>query len=310
MEFERAIFRVYERCVEGLRDDDNEVITSKSCRIIEALTFFLATFFLFTLFSLHFTFVGHSRCLPQLLQMNGLTGISDDSIFQITLDNQLSPDGSGAHDVSYQDGSVSPYEFLLKNRRYRYYNIFNKILNIVQSSNITNVIDSTLVPNPNVTAYYDYEFTFNIGELVLPDKIRKDHDFKIINMTMSSDLCFGNSPIHYLLPLGGMDTVIINDFMYTFHKSGHLITANGDYYHWTKKDTQGYSSYEEWIIYKIYAIFLSVFVFFLLSTSTALLVRVLISSGVVLLLPIFYLFQVIYIFLFYYTHKYVYSYII
>jgi hypothetical protein len=67
MEFERAIFRVYERCLEGLRDDDNEAVNSKSCRAFELLSLFGAIFFLCTLVFLHVNFVGRPGCLPALL---------------------------------------------------------------------------------------------------------------------------------------------------------------------------------------------------------------------------------------------------
>ena len=67
MEFERAIFRVYERCLEGLRDDDNEAVNSKSCRAFELISLGGAFFFLLTLIFLHLNFVGRAGCLPTLL---------------------------------------------------------------------------------------------------------------------------------------------------------------------------------------------------------------------------------------------------
>ena len=68
MEFERAIFRVYERCLEGLRDDENDSVNSKTCRAFELLSLGGAVFFLFTLIFLHLSFVGRPGCLPELLQ--------------------------------------------------------------------------------------------------------------------------------------------------------------------------------------------------------------------------------------------------
>lgn len=72
MEFERAIFRVYERCLEGLRDEDNEAVNSKSCRAFELLSLSGAIFFLLTLIFLHVTFVGRPGCLPMLLEERAL----------------------------------------------------------------------------------------------------------------------------------------------------------------------------------------------------------------------------------------------
>jgi hypothetical protein len=73
MEFERAIFRVYERCLEGLRDEDNDGVSSKSCRTFELLSLGGAIFFLFTLVFLHVNFVGRPGCLPILLQERALS---------------------------------------------------------------------------------------------------------------------------------------------------------------------------------------------------------------------------------------------
>jgi hypothetical protein len=72
MEFERAIYRVYERCLEGLRDEDDEAINSKSCRAFELLSLFGAIFFLCALVLLHVNFVGRAGCLPSLLNERGM----------------------------------------------------------------------------------------------------------------------------------------------------------------------------------------------------------------------------------------------
>ena len=65
-----------------------------------------------------------------------------------------------------------------------------------------------------------------------------------------------------------------------------------DYYTWGIKDINMYHNITEWISLKMSIIVTSLFAFFALSCTTALLVRVLISSGVVLIFPIFWLFGV------------------
>jgi hypothetical protein len=35
-----------------------------------------------------------------------------------------------------------------------------------------------------------------------------------------------------LLPLGGIDTVVMNTLMYTLKKGGTLVSTTGDYYSW------------------------------------------------------------------------------
>jgi hypothetical protein len=79
--------------------------------------------------------------------------------------------------------------------------------------------------------------------------------------------------------------------MNTVGKGGMLMTKSGDYYSWRDRDIHPYKSIGDWIAFKLNVFFLSLFSFFFLSTTTALLVRVLISSGVVLLFPFFALLQ-------------------
>ena len=347
MEFERAIYRVYERCVEGLRDEDTEPADSKSCRFIEISVLFLATFFLASLIYLHVSFVGNQGCLPRLLAIKNITSMNDDIIIQVYIDRYLSVDDTSVHDLSIEkslDDNVSrrtrsllemisdkPYSTLSskshhdhRHRRdsthqklhrtaptasslisfalkdfvaFDYTSSNNNTVVILNNSTISNVTNTSSSNSTNTTdgfaePDYDYEFTFNVGEMLLPQKIRKQHNFEIINISMTSQECIGSVFARYLLPLGGTDTVVVNNFMSTFHKGGHLLSGAGDYYRWSDEETYPRRSVEEWLGSKILIVIASVFAFFVLSTATALLVRVLISSGVVLLLPVFALLKV------------------
>jgi hypothetical protein len=141
---------------------------------------------------------------------------------------------------------------------------------------------------------FDYEFAFDVAILALPDDIRRSHHFEVINITMSGSQCFGSSLAWSLLPLGGLDTVVLNSVVSTVKRPGMLATAYGDYYSIPLSTIRPYSDVGGWIGFKLLVLVSSLLSFFLLSTCTALLVRVLISSGVVLLFPIFGLLQVVY----------------
>ena len=69
MEFERAIYRVYERCLEGLREDQDVRgnASMKSCKFLELLSLCFGTLMLMALVFLHSQFVGTPGCLPDLL---------------------------------------------------------------------------------------------------------------------------------------------------------------------------------------------------------------------------------------------------
>ena len=80
--------------------------------------------------------------------------------------------------------------------------------------------------------------------------------------------------------------------MSTIGKGGILVTAMDNFYTWTASDITMFRNLEDWISLKISIVISSLFAFFALSCVTALLVRVLISSGVVLIFPIFWMFGV------------------
>ena len=86
---------------------------------------------------------------------------------------------------------------------------------------------------------------------------------------------------------------MLNSLMYTFNAPGHVLTSSGEYFRWTAHDVRPYSTIYEWVQFKLQMVVLSVLAFFLLTTITALMVRILISSGVVLIFPIFWVLQLL-----------------
>jgi hypothetical protein len=95
MEFEKAIFRVYERCVEGLGESETSV---RACRIFEYAALGGALFFLGTLIVLHTSYVGEGvltlggaaaagDCLPGVLA--GYEGYSSSGPFVLPDDTLL-----------------------------------------------------------------------------------------------------------------------------------------------------------------------------------------------------------------------------
>jgi hypothetical protein len=162
-------------------------------------------------------------------------------------------------------------------------------------SNDTNLNTTTSKNSTNYTLktsqYYDFEFAYDVAVLALSNDVISNHNFEIINVTFSGSQCFGNGVIQDLLPLGGVDTVIMNAIMYTTGRGGTLMSSSGDYYSWYDEDIYPYRSILGWILFKVNILLSSLFAFFFLSSITALLVRVLISSGVVLLFPVFWALQ-------------------
>lgn len=233
-------------------------------------------FLLLSLFVLHSAFVGSSGCLPYMLATDNYTGIA-------------SP---------LNASTLLKYDHILNiNVEDRYLPSKKLNGNNLRKNNMridVNGAGSTVSANASVIhlpASYDYQFAFEIGELFLPEKIRRSHNFEVVNVTLMGAECFGGSTTQSLVSMGGIDSVVLNALMYTFRRPGNVITAHGDFYRWSAQDIKPLSSGVEWLGFKMGIAFQSVSAFFFLSTVTALLVRILISSGVVLLFPIFHLIQ-------------------
>eukprot|EP01041_Mallomonas_annulata_P007897 gene7897-16167_t len=295
MEYERALYRVYERCLEGLRDDDaeNSDIGSKTCRLCEYLTLSSALFFLFSLITLHISFVGRSGCLPALLQHqimirnhSGIFHLRDDEILQLNVKSLLpfGYDDTGANSLFADDTNSER-----RNRHLR--NLFNSNnTNQLKIENNNNNTISSISKN-NSTSKFDFEFAYDYSVLTLPIHLRESHNFQTMNTTIGGKFCFGSQIIQSLIPFGGIDNIIVNLIMYTVNKPGVLKSAAGDIYTWTYDDLKPYSNISEWLFNKFSILLSSALAFMMLSCVTALMVRVMISSGVVLLFPLFWIAQ-------------------
>lgn len=164
---------------------------------------------------------------------------------------------------------------------------------IAISSNSSGGSNSTLYDgfDPRYFQPFDFEYAYDIGVMSLSDKNRAKHNFTIINVTMQGEQCFGNGFIQSLIPFGGIDNVILNGVMHTFQRKGALLSSRNDFYSWRESDLRPYFNAGTWLGYKVGVALKIFFSYFLLSCSTAVLVRILISSGVVLVFPIFSLMQ-------------------
>jgi len=361
MEFERAIYRVYERCVEGFRDDASD-IGSKSCRLFEYLTLGGAVSFLLALMVLHGSYVNEPGCLPQALaqypgyRADGTFSLAPDEMIGINLsptfapivltddDDFFDPDGEntgGRRGTSVEEGSwrrlmtnfgvMAGYEWAGKGAAsgmedrwaLRAPALFGLGLDTDIDAGSSGESDSEgasgtggsdanadagaeagdadastkgapvsgLAFRAANNATYDYLFSQSRTLVFMDSKMRASHGFTVYNVTLE-DFCFGSGLAPSLLPLGGVDIAVQNMLMQTVRTNGLLKTRLNDYYAWSDFDIVQYRDLTEWLIFKTSVLLMSLFSFFALSSTTALLVRILISSGVVLIFPLFWLFGV------------------
>jgi hypothetical protein len=342
MEFERAIYRVYERSLDGLHEDANEDETqsvffnAKSCKMIESCFLMTGLFLLMTLIYLHITFVGKSGCLPSLLLEQNITIFPQDYILNINIENKNNNLINSLNVANEEDDIIienrklssnknnynhkfdikknlfhssslsSPYYYFMSTELslYRpFKSIYKYSLNFLYSSKENETFISSTkhrnllsINNSNSSNQddlgFDYSFSYNIGLLALPYNMRVEHGFKEINITYPKDSCFGNGLTNFLLPLGGVDMVVMNNIMYTLKQPGMVITQSGSWFSFDLIDLFDHNNHiRDWMSFKFNVVISSLLSFFFVSTTTALLVRILISSGVVLLFPFFYFFQ-------------------
>ena len=264
MEYERALFRVYERLMDSVVEISAPGSVSKSCRAFEYLILLVGLLCFTCLVILHVSFVGDAGCLPQLLSEyssiyhNSTSfNFSNDQILQISIDTSDS--------------------FFL--RRLNELEVFNETHPGTYSDNSSlTVLEREAKP--------DFEFAKSWSVLHLDSAIRRSHSFELINISLSADECFGGSLQQLLLPLGGVSTVVANNIQGSLSSDGVLKVLGGDSLSWGRGDTDT-ASVPSRLFNKIAIVLSSIFSFFVLSTTTAILVRVLISSGVVLLFPVF-----------------------
>jgi hypothetical protein len=296
MEFERAIFRVYERCMDSMREDvdDRGNVNMKSCQFLEFVAVAITAFLFLALCTLHANFVGSAGCLPDMLALAATnTSVFNasqvDHVLYITIDPEFV---TQSQVVDSSDAGM----FLRGRNPGNVVGIGPHRIGALESVSAVQSNASSSTPSSAATLsrpkepQYDYKFAFNSALLVLPYAELVEHNFKTLNVSLGAQ-CFGNSMLRSLVPFGGVDTIIVNDLMNTLHSPGTVLTAGGDYFQWSSYDLKHYSNPAEWVTFKVSVLFYSVGAFFFLSTITALLVRVLISSGIVLVFPIFWLLE-------------------
>lgn len=138
----------------------------------------------------------------------------------------------------------------------------------------------------------DYVFVKDAPLLYLSHEFWNAHNVNVVNVTMQ-EYCFAGDPISsWLAGFGGCyDTIMINQLMYTFRSNGAVQNLHtNETWGWDAEQIpppNGFS-FKVSILIKVLILIKSILAFVLVSTVTALIVRMLMSSGVILMFPLFY----------------------
>jgi len=166
-------------------------------------------------------------------------------------------------------------------------------------------------PHWNSEAFWEtvqYRFTTNEAMLYLDDGLVRKHNASLVNITLTENCLSGGTDsakfsltvamAQLLAKIYGMDAALINNLMYGLfdthgkHRDGffHSISTN-ERWNWRKEMLEPITNFSTWFQNKLGTLFLSFLSFYLITSITALIVRVLTSSGVVLMFPIFSIFR-------------------
>lgn len=151
-----------------------------------------------------------------------------------------------------------------------------------------------------------YRFSSSDAILYLDGSVAFLHNVSVVNITLT-ERCLSTGSDHgtpslaaraaeYLARICGIDTVIINQLMYGVrgmdggYRDGVVRNAASDeIWNWSKSQLERYDSanFSDWFARKVGIIVQSALSFFLVTSVTSVIVRVLTSSGVVMIFPIF-----------------------
>lgn len=282
-EFEKAVFRVYENSIDGLNFDGIYTnLTTKFILFTELLFRCLAFVSFLILLFMHWKFVGDHKlnCLPSLIAVQGYnTTTADGRLF-----------------FNFTD------DYILNMNVYLPVDEIGN-MKLVEMNSSSEPVPMLLRKEP------DFEYARSGAVLSLKSEVKKKFD--IVNITIPHKECFGEYPyiggsLYGLLAyFDGVGTVLTNNLMYTSKCSGVLMKYTGERAVWSSAEV--YSEDHDWLEGGVVAqfsranyfmwrkfkiLFNSCLAFFLLSTTTAMLIRILLSSGVIILYPLLLILEV------------------
>lgn len=163
-------------------------------------------------------------------------------------------------------------------------------LSIENSDSLTNDKDVNIQ-----VGYDDYEFSASPSMIAMKPELRDLHNVRMINITLPSS-CVGSSYLwrKFVYRYVGTDDIVINSLMHGLHSNGVLKNIKtGELWTWSSQLVESYERRHgiARLIRNIGYLGKSLIQFLMMSSVTAILVRILISSGVSLLFPLFYFFR-------------------
>ena len=223
-------------------------------------------------------------------------GISKGSCLKEALLQKYNLDLSLPVEISNSTNNASTSNFLLPNKKQSLLSddlILIRIINKDEDYNLIANEEEEKIHYITTIFKPTYEFGTDPSYVLMNEHDRIRHNVRLLNVTVSLQcLLNSNSAITTLIisNLIGYDVYVINEFVYGIHYEGILRNLEThETFNWNKDTFEYVTKSSLWIrfTYKIRMLFLSILLLFLISSITSLVVRVLISSGVVFMFPLF-----------------------
>ncbi|KAL3809407.1 hypothetical protein ACHAXA_007007 [Cyclostephanos tholiformis] len=217
--------------------------------------------------------------------------------------NDEEQSNTSVQDVNMSDGQHRRQERLLRGLQQR-------VKEQIDIGEDREKSDGLSLSSPSYWEKVHYRYARDDALLHLDEKTISLHNITFVNVTLTErclstgsddgELSILNAIGEFLSQVYGMDSIIINQLMYGIRAADGTFT-NGyvkslqtqERWGWNKEQLEAFehNSLMDWATRKLGVLLLSTLAFFFITSITSLIVRVLTSSGVVLMFPLFTFFR-------------------
>ena len=267
MDFENALFRVHERTLSCFRptDEGGPSKATKACRLLQKgfVLLFAATAAVF--FLAHIKYVNTGTCMEESILR---TLAAEDRNNHAGANGTRAESGRNTSAIPVGPGHTQIFD--------------DDVVHVQISPLSLSASERTFSP--------EYEFSATGSILYLSEKKRAKHFFRVLNVTLDSD-CIG---MYWFAELVGMDTVVINQLMFSLESDGMLKNLKtGEMWNWSGRQVSANkaekmrSNFFRWFGSRLLMLIGMIISFAVMSGITAVMISVLVSSGVILVFPLF-----------------------
>jgi len=295
MEFERSLFRVYEKILSPLNSGNTSATRwRRYLKAIMMLCLATAVSSLASVVLLHLSFEGDGSCLASSLSAMGL----EPRILDATRNFSLFDMGEDSHQMIFSDSVIRVWAFPEESA------LRSSPTDMDEISSSTPLDEDTTILLPSQarfdvlesrTTKPDYEFSADPAFLLIDESLRVSHRVQEWNVTFDRS-CLGiwnRFSLTRSIVESSMDEIIVNQFLHGLKDSEGVLRSQHTHetWSWSHVRLDKRRSLISRLLVNVGALWRALVLFLLVSSMTALMVRTLVSSGVAIMFPVFALFR-------------------